>query len=128
MNMPVNPVDNEAEIRFSALLDCDVTNSPRQVRRVEAAVLIYPVALETRGNFLMRQIALLLLTSAAMAQTPATDAKAYVKFDQPTIVLNHVRVIDGTGAPAKSDRSIVISNGKIQSIGERRTTINDVNC
>lgn len=64
----------------------------------------------------MRKIALLLIASAASAQTPATDAKAYVKFDQPTIVLNHVRVIDGTGAPAKADQMIVIANGKIQSI------------
>jgi imidazolonepropionase-like amidohydrolase len=64
----------------------------------------------------MRRFVLLLLASAAVAQTPANDAKAYVKFDQPTIVLNHVRVIDGTGAPAKADQVVVISNGKIQSI------------
>lgn len=53
---------------------------------------------------------------AVFAQAPATDAKAYVKYDQPTIVLNHVRVIDGTGAAAKEDQTIVIANGKIQSI------------
>jgi len=64
----------------------------------------------------MRPIALLLLTSAAFAQAPVSDAKAYVKYDQPTIVLNHVRVIDGTGAPAKDDQTVVISGGKIQSI------------
>ncbi len=64
----------------------------------------------------MRTIALLLLATAVAAQTPASDAKAYVKFDQPTIVLNHVRAIDGTGAPAKPEQMIVIANGKIQSI------------
>jgi hypothetical protein len=64
----------------------------------------------------MRFFALLIITSAAFAQTPATDAKAYVKYDQPVIVLNHVRVIDGTGAPAKEDQTLVISEGKIQSI------------
>jgi len=64
----------------------------------------------------MRRIVVLLLASAAVAQTPTNDAKAYVKFDQPNIVLNHVLVIDGTGAPAKADQAIVISNGKIQSI------------
>lgn len=56
-------------------------------------------------------------TTLAFAQTPAHDAKAYVKYDQPVIVLDHVRVIDGTGAPAKDDQRIVVSNGKIESIG-----------
>ena len=65
----------------------------------------------------MRIVGLLLLCSTALAQTPpSTEAKAYVKYDQPVIVLNHVRVIDGTGAPAKDDQMIVISGSKIQSI------------
>ena len=64
----------------------------------------------------MRFITSLLLASAAFAQTPATDAKAYVKYDQPVIVLNHVRVIDGTGAPGRDDQRVVIADGKIQSI------------
>ena len=49
----------------------------------------------------MRIVGLLLLCSAALAQAPpSTDAKAYVKYDQALIVLNHVRVIDGTGVIA----------------------------
>lgn len=64
----------------------------------------------------MRIVALLLLCSAALAQNPASDAKAYIKYDQPVIVLNHVRVIDGTGAAAKDDQMIVVSGGRIQSI------------
>jgi imidazolonepropionase-like amidohydrolase len=32
-------------------------------------------------------------------------------------VLDHVRVIDGTGVPAKEDQAVVVANGKIQSIG-----------
>jgi imidazolonepropionase-like amidohydrolase len=65
----------------------------------------------------MRTLLAVLFTSlTTFAQTPATDAKAYVKYDQSTIVLNHVRVIDGTGSPANEDRMIVIADGKIQSI------------
>ena len=65
----------------------------------------------------MRYPVVLIFSSIAVfAQAPATDAKAYVKYDQPTIVLNHVRVIDGTGAAAKENQTIVIANGKIQSI------------
>jgi len=72
--------------------------------------------LQNQKDDLMRTIALLFLASAAVAQTSPWDAKAYVKFDGPMIVLNHVRVIDGTGKPAKPDQMIVIANGKIQSI------------
>ncbi|HEY5404587.1 MAG TPA: amidohydrolase family protein, partial [Pyrinomonadaceae bacterium] len=36
--------------------------------------------------------------------------------EAPLIALTHVRVIDGTGAPAKDDQTIVISEGKIQSV------------
>ncbi len=35
----------------------------------------------------------------------------------PVIVLNHVRVIDGTGAAAKENQTVVISDGKIQAVG-----------
>lgn len=70
----------------------------------------------------MRVIPLLLLAAVcAIAQVPATDAKAYVKYDKPLIALTHIRLIDGTGAPAKEDQMIVIANGKIQSIGPAST-------
>jgi imidazolonepropionase-like amidohydrolase len=60
------------------------------------------------------------------AQAPATTApasrvpaalKPYVKVDAPTLVLQHVRVIDGTGAPARDDQEIVIENGRIVFAG-----------
>ncbi|HWY68681.1 MAG TPA: amidohydrolase family protein [Terriglobales bacterium] len=70
----------------------------------------------------MRIIGLLLICSAALAQT-TTDAKAYVKYDQPLIVLNHVRMIDGTGSASKDDQMVVISGGKIQSIANSSGTV-----
>jgi imidazolonepropionase-like amidohydrolase len=36
-------------------------------------------------------------------------------------VVNHVRIIDGTGATPREDQTIVIANGKIQSIGPAAT-------
>ena len=55
---------------------------------------------------------------AAAAQTQAAaDAKEFVRVQAPVIALEHVRVIDGTGAPAKADQTIVIAGGKIASIG-----------
>src|SRR5579863_7446025 len=60
----------------------------------------------------------LLAASIVVAQTPkAPDIADFVIVDAPIFVLNHVRVIDGTGAPAKEDQAVVIANGKIQSIG-----------
>jgi imidazolonepropionase-like amidohydrolase len=37
------------------------------------------------------------------------------------MALTHVRVIDGTGAPARDDQTIVISGGKIKAIGNAET-------
>ena len=47
---------------------------------------------------------LLLVATAAVAQTQkAPDVVEFVSVDAPVVVLNHVRVIDGTGAAAKED-------------------------
>src|SRR5271163_1933585 len=60
----------------------------------------------------------LLVATVAVAQTPkAADVVDFISVDAPVIVLNHVRVIDGTGAAAKEDQVVVIAGGKILSIG-----------
>jgi hypothetical protein len=60
----------------------------------------------------------LLCAATAIAQTQnSSDVTPFVTVDAPIFVLNHVRVIDGTGAAPKEDQAIVIANGKIQSIG-----------
>ena len=59
-----------------------------------------------------------LIAAIALAQTQkSSDVAAFVTVDTPVFVLKHVRVIDGTGAAAKEDQTLVIANGKIQSIG-----------
>jgi imidazolonepropionase-like amidohydrolase len=50
----------------------------------------------------------------SLAQAP--DRQQFIRTEAPIIALTHVRVIDGTGAPAKDDQTIVISDGKIQSV------------
>ena len=60
----------------------------------------------------------LVIAAVVVAQTQkSSDVAAFVTVDTPVFVLNHVRVIDGTGAAAKEDQAIVIANSKIQSIG-----------
>lgn len=66
----------------------------------------------------MRTIAAaLLLCSTSVLAQPAKDVAPFIRYDQPVIALTHVRVIDGTGASAKDDQTIVIRNGRIDSIG-----------
>jgi hypothetical protein len=60
---------------------------------------------------------LLVATNAVAQAQKAPDVAEFVSVDAPVVVLNHLRVIDGTGAAPKEDQSVVIANGKIQSIG-----------
>jgi hypothetical protein len=63
-------------------------------------------------------IASLLLAAITIAQTQKASGVAdFISVDTPVFVLAHVRVIDGTGTPAKEDQAIVIAHGKIQFVG-----------
>jgi imidazolonepropionase-like amidohydrolase len=67
----------------------------------------------------MRIIILFLLAACSLrAQTLSPEVKPFVKVDAPVVALEHVRMIDGTGAPAREDQTIVLANGKIQSVGD----------
>jgi imidazolonepropionase-like amidohydrolase len=69
----------------------------------------------------MRNILWVLLAAASSfghAQTLSQEVKQFVKIDAPVVALEHVRVIDGTGAPAREDQTVVLANGKIQAVGD----------
>ncbi len=55
---------------------------------------------------------------AAPAQKLSPEVQQFVKVDGPVIALTHVRVIDGTGAPARDDQTIIVANGKISSLAD----------
>src|SRR5438128_6955624 len=61
-------------------------------------------------------LGLLVLCSFAVAQNLSPEVKEFVKVDAPIVVLQHVRVIDGTGAPAREDQTVLVSNGKAESV------------
>lgn len=48
---------------------------------------------------------------------PGEGVAPYVKVDSPRVALTHVRIVDGTGAPALADRTLLIEGGRIASIG-----------
>ncbi len=43
--------------------------------------------------------------------------KSFISVDSPVVALEHVRVVDGTGAAAAADQTIVIENGTIREVG-----------
>ncbi len=64
-------------------------------------------------------IALLLLCTAfvnCLAQAPQSERQQFIRVEAPVVALAHVRVIDGTGAAPREDQTIIIADGKIQSI------------
>lgn len=60
-------------------------------------------------------ILLPLLMQSARVLTPGTQP--FVAVDAPVIAVTHVRVIDGTGAPAAADQTVVIDHGRIAAVG-----------
>jgi imidazolonepropionase-like amidohydrolase len=47
----------------------------------------------------------------------APGTRPFVAVDAPVIALQHVRVIDGTGAPPREDQTVIIDHGKIGAVG-----------
>jgi imidazolonepropionase-like amidohydrolase len=56
--------------------------------------------------------------SLGWAQTPSAQMKPFIKVDAPVVALTHVRVIDGTGAAAREDQTVIFSKGRIDSVGD----------
>ena len=54
----------------------------------------------------------------ALAQQNSGAPAAFVKVQGPLLALTHARVVDGTGAPAKENQTIVIRDGQIASVGD----------
>lgn len=61
---------------------------------------------------------LCLIVSLAAAQKLSPEVREFVKVDAATVALTHVRVVDGTGAAARDDQTLVLSGGKIAWVGD----------
>ena len=63
---------------------------------------------------------------AALVQAPTGSAmneavRQYVAVSEPRVALRHVRVIDGTGAAAAEDQTVLLTDGKISALGPAGT-------
>jgi imidazolonepropionase-like amidohydrolase len=67
---------------------------------------------------LMQVSLITLIASLAYAQSPSSQVKAFIKIEAPVVALTHVRVIDGTGAAAREDQTVILRNGKIDSLAD----------
>ena len=69
---------------------------------------------------MMRRVAAMVVVlcgaGIGWSQVPAT-LQPFVKIDASDILLDNVRVIDGTGSPAKENQTILIHRGEIVSVG-----------
>ena len=62
------------------------------------------------------------LSWSQAATTLSPDVRAFVKEDAATLALTHVRVIDGTGGPVRSDQTLIIRDERISALGDAATT------
>ena len=55
----------------------------------------------------------------AIAQRPQFGGaiQQFVKVNAPVVAITHVRVIDGTGAPAQDDQTVILRDGNIAAVG-----------
>jgi imidazolonepropionase-like amidohydrolase len=63
-------------------------------------------------------VSFLLISAFTSAQVFSPQLKEFVKVDAPAVALTHVRVIDGTGAPAHDDQTVLLDHGKIESVSD----------
>ena len=61
-------------------------------------------------------------TLSAQRQPVDTAIAPFVSTNAPLVALTHARVIDGTGAAAREDQTLIINEGIITAIGEAATT------
>jgi len=57
-----------------------------------------------------------LFSCSALGQSLSPEVQSFVKVNSAVVALTHVRVIDGTGAAAREDQTVILSKGKIESV------------
>src|SRR5262249_23509352 len=70
-------------------------------------------------RYLPFALALLLVATIGAQTQPSFSpiTNRCIAFDSPVIALQHVRVIDGTGAAPSDDQTLMVENGNIREIG-----------
>ncbi|MEO8624302.1 MAG: amidohydrolase family protein [bacterium] len=65
----------------------------------------------------------LMAAAPVVAQRPLTPrVSRFVTVNAPVVALTHVRLVDGTGAPARPDQTIILRDSMIDAVGPSATT------
>ena len=72
------------------------------------------MTIRSRTGKCSRFVLLLLVILIPSCKSTTTE---FISIKDPVIALEHVRVIDGTGADAREDQTIIIDSGRIAAIG-----------
>jgi imidazolonepropionase-like amidohydrolase len=59
--------------------------------------------------------------AAQPGPSPSAEVRAFLKVDAPVVALLHARVVDGTGAPAREDQTLILRDGRIEAMGAAST-------
>ncbi len=73
-----------------------------------------------RAAALLALCAVIGLPAPAVAQSVdelSAQVRSYVSVDAPSVAITNVTLIDGTGAPAQRNRTVVIRDGRIAEVG-----------
>lgn len=80
----------------------------------------------TRLQTSKRQIAPLIVATAlslvATTSCGVVDVRQFLAFEAPVVALVNVRVIDGTGRPARDSQTVVVRAERITAVGDRSST------
>ena len=68
----------------------------------------------------MHALTLLLTLVTQRPDSFAASVREYIAVDTSLIALTHVLLVDGTGAPPKTDQTVVIRAGRIAAVVRRR--------
>ena len=60
--------------------------------------------------------------AAQRGQGTGGAVRPFLKYDAGTIAITHIRVIDGTGAPAKADQTVILKGATIAVMGPAAST------
>lgn len=98
-------------------------------------VAVYSLLMDTQTKLPFGRLALLVAltlpltlplatapaTLAAQRPTLSRNVRQYVTVDTSIVALTHVRVIDGTGAPAHDNQTLILRDGNITAMGNAAT-------
>lgn len=82
-------------------------HSPRTVKRTQTIALA---------------VALFAGTLQAQRAPVGPATRSYVRFDTSVLALTNVRIVDGTGAAARENQTLIVRDGRIAAIGSAATT------